>query len=424
MLSPLLLLLRQRANIFRKGGKLEIHVPRRYTAERPAFRFAHETFDCRISDHPLGGQLPETDPDARVSVSPPLADAQQLGLAPGFPRTMNDMIDRDAPQLSFKIITFSDATLVAPSFAHTTWDGPGVVAFMKALECVVQGRDEQVPPMLGAYLDIAAEKAGQCKDRHKADKILEKMAQRTTAQVAPNSQPLETRLIRLPMSTIDRLRMRLQEEDADGKYFAFSNEQLLMAWAVQQVAKAEPSPRPMELINCVNARALIPSLSGAGGLFTQNLVLLANKTLTAGAATGSVSTIAAGQLENIIELASPQHLEQYLYTFVKAVQEGLDSAWLSGESGAMPLLLNTINRVSGSYEVNIDFSSVVSRKGRDAASRTNALGSMDCCFLSLLGEPRLSSFVVIGTFTENVCWATGDLPGPTWNSIEQYLNNL
>lgn len=129
------------------AGKLEIHVPRKFTADRPAIGYSVDSFDIGIDEHPLASRLPRPAKDGHyVQAGPgtffPFAKSDRT------PATFLDFVYSDAPQLSMHVVRFTDSTLVSLSWCHVTTDAVGMGAVVRAWSLVVAGREDEVPKML------------------------------------------------------------------------------------------------------------------------------------------------------------------------------------------------------------------------------------------------------------------------------------
>ncbi|GAB0138171.1 hypothetical protein EsDP_00006415 [Epichloe bromicola] len=411
---------RTKASKYPKGSKLEIHVPQRFTAARPAFQFAHEEFESSISEHPLGRDLPDAQGD-EVSLSPPLDHLRRCGLGPGFPTVMADLIDRDAPQLCFKIISFNDATVFANTFSHCTWDISGVKAFMGSLQLVLDGREDDVPPMLGASSDILAEIA----DQHKrcaldTEPLLQTSIERKEGDESPPQDPLlEERIIRIPLATLERLRGVVAKEDPmedDETFMNCQTDELLMALTVKQIAKAQLRPRPLKLLNIYNARLVIPRIAKAKGIYGQNLVLLSPQFLPQEVATGSMAQIIYSQRECFAQSAVPDNVARSLQVVLGAIKADLDITALRDNGEAEPLLINNLVRLS--TNIDVDLSSAVVRQGRSSQTRMNGLGTPDFCYLTLPNNTYgMMRVTTLGSYNGDGCWMFGELPSRAWELI-------
>ncbi|KAE8332517.1 hypothetical protein BDV39DRAFT_200137 [Aspergillus sergii] len=410
----------------KQSKTLEIHVPREFTAARPAVQFACEAYDTNIFEHPLGRQLPQTSNDA-VVLSPPLNELRLCGHAPGFPMTMADLVDKDAPQLCFKVISYADATVLAVTFSHCTWDISGLQGFMKSFELVLDGREDEVPPMLGAKTDILSELASQYGGCHLDPAMLN--VPRETKEMGQPQVPnpaLEERIVRVPLDIFQRLHHQLAVEssvDNEDILSTYQPDELFLALIVQQIAKAQPIPRALKLLNIFNARLLVPHLAKERGIYSQNLVLLAPHTLSNEDATGPVGLTALAQRECFAQYSEPQIITRSLYTILSAIEADLDITGLTDCNDTESLLVNNLVRLS-SY-IDIDLSSAVVRQGEISSTRRNGLGTADICYLTLPGNSYgMMRVTTLGSYNGNAYWMFGELPARAWQLIYQALDEL
>ena len=63
-----------------------------------------------MKEHPIASQLPQATNRPSVQADP--KDFTLLALGKGSPRTIEEYLYTDAPQLSLHIVSFTDATLV------------------------------------------------------------------------------------------------------------------------------------------------------------------------------------------------------------------------------------------------------------------------------------------------------------------------
>ncbi|KNG91514.1 hypothetical protein ANOM_000019 [Aspergillus nomiae NRRL 13137] len=411
----------------RKQSKaLEIHVPRKYTAERPAIQFAYEAYNSSIFEHPLGRQLPQSSNDG-VAISPPLDELRPFGHAPGFPMTMADLVDKDAPQLCFKVIGYTDATILAITFCHCTWDVSGLQGFLKSLELVLDGREDEVPPMLGANTDILPELIGHYDVSHRdAESLNVPEEKEAMEQPQTSNTALEQRIIRVPLGNMERLHNRVAMEspmDDEEALSTYQLDELFLALIVQQIARAQPEPRALRLLNVFNARLVVPRLAKARGVYSQNLVLLTPQTLSNEAATGPMGQIALAQRECFAQSAEPESITRSLHMVLGAIEAELDITRLTDCNDAESVLVNNLVRLSN--YIDLDLSSAVVRQGEISATRRNGLGTADSCYLTLppnsYGMMRVTT---LGSYNGNSCWMIGELPARAWELIYEALDEL
>ena len=342
---------------------------------------------------------------------------------------MDDLVDRDAPQLSFKITHYTDATLLATTFSHCTWDVSGALGFMKALQLVLDGREDEVPPMLGASSDMLAEVAGLHERDLQEDVQLKQMMSHRSGDekecVHRSPQPpLEERLIGIPMDTLKRLRSLVIAEDGDeDTWMTYQPDELFVALVVQQIARASPTPRSINMMNILNARLVVPSLSKARGVYTQNMVLLAPNKLSPNTTAGGLGPIAVSQRACIGGFTTQANIARSLRTFLGAIQAGVDTTALtSSDDDAAPLLINNLVRFTN--ELDIDLSSAVLRQGEGSATRNNALGTVDFCYLTIKNPYDMMRITTVGAYDGTACWMFGELPARAWELLQETLDEL
>lgn len=411
------------------GKILEIHVPNEYTAERPAIQFTHEAHELSIFDHVLGQQLPQTSDDG-VALSPPLNDLRLCGHGPGFPTSMADLVDKDAPQLAFKVIGFADATVLAVTFSHSTWDISGLQGFMKSFELVLDGREDEVLPMLGARTDVLSEMVAQQQDDSCLDLGLVSLPGEAKAAREPRAPKsvLEERIIRVPLHIFERMRDLVARENPDADQDAlavYQLDELFLGLIVRQIARAQPAPRALQLMNIYNARLLVPRLGGAEGIYSQNLVLPSPLLLSHETATGPIAPIALAQRDNFAQAAVPQSIARSMWTVLTAIEADLDITALVDDGGEEEesILVNNLVRLSN--YIDVDLSAAVVRQGERSQTRRNGLGTADLCFLTLPGNSYgMMRVTTLGSYNGNACWMFGELPARAWELIYEALDEL
>ncbi|KAK8006025.1 Transcriptional regulator sdnM [Apiospora marii] len=135
------------------AGKLDYHVPPGYTEPRPALSYHHESHpNVRILQHPLGARVPGAAAGRRLQTPRILArgeDFVPLMRRPEDPTCLADYLRADdAPVLGLHVVSFADATLVTLRGSHVLFDAMGRRAFLEAWSLTLQGRDEEVAPLL------------------------------------------------------------------------------------------------------------------------------------------------------------------------------------------------------------------------------------------------------------------------------------
>ncbi|KFH43980.1 hypothetical protein ACRE_052320 [Hapsidospora chrysogenum ATCC 11550] len=427
-----------------RGDKLEIHVPREYTSDRPPFLFAHEAFDdTSIFDHPTAGQFPRSSHGLCLR-SLPHEDICRLAMGPGFPRCIEEAIDKDVPQLGLKIITFADATLLVTIYPHITWDAFGYLALKKMMQYVLEGREDEVSPMLGAQEDVLSEIARpyrNIKGGEEEDPLLSRMKQvnqanqANQAQAAGNpSEPppprpeMDSRVMCIPREVSEKLHQHLRQESSDNDddgYDSLRSDEVMAAWVIQQLSRASPAPRPMALMNLVNVRFIVPSVAKAQGVYTQNMLLVASNNLPPDTATGPVGPIAHSQRASIAHMAEPKNTAQFLAAILGAIEANVDTTAMSStDASATPVLVNNLTSITSGMD--LDYSAALVRQGESPATRTNPLGTVDFGYIADVTNPYpYPKLTMVGSMTgDGTCWMFGELPEEAWVAMEEYLAEL
>ncbi|UQC81363.1 AflN/verA/monooxygenase [Colletotrichum lupini] len=142
------------------SNKLYWHVPDAYTEKRPAITFHHNRHNnISIKQHPLASRLRSRVPsssggshDASVPwmvESGNGVDFSPLMRHPSDPTCFEDYVYHDKPMIGLQVTTFNDATLVSLGFSHIMWDCMGLKDLFDAWSLTLQGRHEEVIPLIG-----------------------------------------------------------------------------------------------------------------------------------------------------------------------------------------------------------------------------------------------------------------------------------
>ncbi|KAK4210763.1 hypothetical protein QBC37DRAFT_442535 [Rhypophila decipiens] len=126
-----------RLRLNKKTGRIEIHVPKKFTPDRPAVRYSHVTFDMNMDQHP---QLRDHFPHPTEGPS----------MQSGF----QEYLQSDHPQISLHVVSFRDATLVAVKIPHFSTDIIGWHHLLHNWSLVLSGLEDEVQPFGGFNEDI------------------------------------------------------------------------------------------------------------------------------------------------------------------------------------------------------------------------------------------------------------------------------
>jgi|SRR5690242_13627227 len=408
-----------------------MRVPRTFTADRPAFSYSHEHIDLAVEDHEATKNFPR--PTRDVSFWPSPHSFEALTAPIGAPRCPKDLWLRDTPQMSLRITTFTNATLVAITWPHTLMDIMGQQALLHAWSLVLQGRESEVPPVLGAHADALSEAASistekpqeySLKSKQLEGPRLIKFVSRYLWDMVRGPCP-ETQTICLPFQVMAALRLQAQLDIAtstNGNKSAFvSDGDILTAWAMRAISTSLPRLRPMTALHVMNARFRIPSLSNAPGIYLQNMILPANTFLSAEEALKPMGMIALSNRQHLVEQATEA---QVLACLREQYQAKDTSKLLYSDSNALPVPFTNWSKANLLRAA--DFHPAVVRTGLGKQPRCNPPGTPIFHQVSALKQSRTTKLMVVimGKDHESNYWLTMTLPPVAWTKVKQSLQEL
>lgn len=201
-------------------GKLEIHIPRFFTEERPPVQFTEERHDMCLSEHPLGSKLPGATRKLKKFPGPRVFNS--LALGPGAPRRFEDYIYSDIPLFSLNVRTFTDGTLVSITHSHVTPDLLGFASVVHAWSLILSEKPELVPPFIGlredgmkGLLDPPAKEMHVLSGRELTGWRLSYWGLRTLYESW--SVRLENKMLCIPRSTMERIMIQCRSHVASEK---------------------------------------------------------------------------------------------------------------------------------------------------------------------------------------------------------------
>ncbi|KAH7176047.1 hypothetical protein EDB81DRAFT_674606 [Dactylonectria macrodidyma] len=267
----------------RPDGKLEIHVPKEFTPERPAVRYTRDVFNISIGEHPLASQLPRA--AETPSLHPGAFHFRSFGASADAPTTLKEFLCSDEPQLALHITSFSDATLVGLLFPHIMTGALGQRDLVAAWSKVLAGREDEVPPLEGTREDVL-NGAGTDADNDQELSVLAtkelkgfallKFTLRFMWDVFRHPS-IESGMICLPPTFVSKLRQTalgdLRAQIGGPKAAFVSEGDVLTAWATRFIAKTRGGLRPATIYNAVDIRRRVKAAWVPGAAYVQNLTL-------------------------------------------------------------------------------------------------------------------------------------------------------
>ncbi|KAH7135086.1 hypothetical protein B0J11DRAFT_517565, partial [Dendryphion nanum] len=411
-------------------GKLELHVPTPFTADRPAVFYTHQHHSLNIEDHPLAKDFPK--PTTNPSVHPSPDTFRAFAAREDAPSTVEDLLYKDTPQLSLHITSFNNATLVGLSWPHTLMDVMGQYGLMLGWSLVLAGKESEVPPMLGAREDVlaAAIEASSEKEGEEYRLQSKQMSVWTLIRFGLRmawdgmfTSPSEPRTIFLPQKMVADLQNQARADLAEVKGgledVPFVSEgDVLTAWMMRLVATSLPQPRPVTALHALNARFRIPSIAQSGGIYVQNMAVAAFTFLSPETATGSMGSIA---LENRNHLVEQSAEDQVLAGLRHTYKTGSNAVFMCGPPDAV--LMPFTNWTRANVFKTVDFSPAVVQAGETGQSRSNAPGTIvfHQAFSLEINRSARNVIVILGKDQNGNYWINPIVSPQAWVKIEEAL---
>lgn len=287
--------------MIQRSGHLEYHLPVRYDASRPAFRFTTAEHRMSIASHILGSRLPRPG-DGSTHFYPSPAEFAPLLRHPQSPLWISDWIYSDIPQLHIHVVVFQDATLITITHLHTSFDAMTRAAFIKAWAASVSGRDQDIPRCIPIDHDPFA---GVGKEKASARNYVYYEHLFSWPAVITFLLRLlfdilwhwkeEEHTFRLPGRCVDRMREAtlcslapVADKSTPGQAPFVSESDIILSWWTRTIVKTlNVAPyRPIMIMNIVNISALFADQIPSGAVCVGNTASMANTMLSAHEAVG------------------------------------------------------------------------------------------------------------------------------------------
>ncbi|KAH6985360.1 hypothetical protein EDB80DRAFT_224194 [Ilyonectria destructans] len=414
----------------RSDGKLEIHVPKEFTSNRPAVRYTRNVFDISIREHPLASQLPRATDTALMH--PGAFHFRSFGARADAPTTLEDFLYSDEPQLALHITSFSDATLVALLFPHTMTGALGQRDLVAAWSKVLAGREDEVSPLEGAREDVL-NGAGTDADNDQEPSVLApkelkgvrllRFILRFMWDVCWHPA-IESRMICLPPKFVAKLRETALDDlgpQNGGAEAAFVSEgDVLTAWATRFIAKSRGGSRPATIYNAVDIRrSRVKAAWVPGAAYVQNLTLSSYTIMSA----ADLLHVPLGMLAYMIrEDLQRQATDPQLRTSMRRLRAGgrKYQGPLYGEPDSLLVIFSNWTKANF-YDV-IDFAPAVVKSG-GAGGKEMTRGKP----VYMHSQPMVSSawtrnvFNIVGKDLSGNCWITALLLPGDWQKLEEEI---
>ncbi|KAM0530012.1 hypothetical protein ACHAPS_000651 [Verticillium nonalfalfae] len=264
-------------------GKMEVHVPEKFTDERPAFRWTHQTFDMPLNEHPAGARLPKSGNRPYVQLVD--NEFQNIETTSDQALTPEALSHLEEPQCSFLVTSFTDQTIVTLTWPHTLTSVMGLSSLMEAWSLMVAGREDEILPFGGAEEDFMDKLGGEDQDETEPFALQDRLLQglslvRFVLGVVWDivRRPLtQTKLVFLPASFVSDLLQQARDDlkaSSEGKELPFVSEgDVLTAWTLSVLPEVYGN-RPYTVLNAADLQGRVPGLFKPGHAYVQNTLML------------------------------------------------------------------------------------------------------------------------------------------------------
>lgn len=400
-------------------------MPESYTEERPGFRYSHIQHQNSINEDPLASRLPKaTD---RPSFHPDAVEFNSLARTPDTPLVFEDFIVKNAPQLSIHIVSFEDATLVTLTWAHSFCDAMGMSALLHAWTLVLNGKENEVPPLHGFDFDPLAKLGSEPSEKSVLANLQLKGLNMAIFGLKYVFELMwyrqeEGRTVCIPASFFSSIKEEaLQELKKDEPEHSFlSDGDVLSAWISRSVLQNMPWAwhRTIVIMNAFSLRgvlskSLLPSgtsyiSNGAAGIYA---VLPCDEILS------KPTSFTASAVRSAI---TEQGTESQMDSFIGMLKQGPP---VFGDSSTIMIVIT--NWTKGKF-YETDFSSAVIKEGIPVSERANAIGrpSYAHCHGHSPKYPSRNAFPIFGKDAAGNYWMSGRLRAGVWDKIEESLKSM
>ncbi|WZH46926.1 hypothetical protein QYS62_008053 [Fusarium acuminatum] len=416
-------------------GGLEIHVPKKFTEERPAVLFTHEKHDILMSEHPLATKLPK--PNGKITTYPGPKELCFLGLSSKTPQSMDGYINSDAPQFCLHIHTFTDGTLVSITHSHVSTDLMGLASIFEAWSLILAGKSENVAPMAGYRQDVFDDMLkSAAEERHVfADRILDrgKFDEWSTRSLSASQQcsDIQSRTLCIPRHALDKMmqeaRSHLTMEETQNTMPFISEGDVFTAIACQTLAKYQGKGSHDELLTimAVDPRSRVKSVFSPDVAYVQN----SPTNIFYFCRANEVVNMPMGKLALLVRQAiQTQTTEEQLKIATALSVDSMKAMKMPVIFGGVDMTAQFMsNWTKGNLAEKLDFSPAIEREAAPDSRR----GKRGHPIYYQASDPShntvsviSSVFVVVGKDYEGNTWFSNSLPAEMWSHLIEYLEQF
>lgn len=325
-------------------------------------------------------------------------------------------------------------TVVSIAWPHYLMDAVGLQALVQNWSLIVNGKVEHVVPLLGTHVDPITE-AVDAETEPKEELLVEKLSLGPIAALMVGlrliwdllwAPKLEERLLALSPETMDRLCQRARQDVAKGEdQNAFVSEgDVLVGWAAQMLSRGQTKPRPVTVVDIVNARFRLSALqSKTAGCYVHNMLQFGYVCLPASCGREPLGQAALSHRRQLAAQITEKQMLGYFRMQQAQIAAKGKMRTMFGAAGSTLMAVNNLSKIDMFYAV--DFSGAVIRRGATAivtagssdTSRQSPPGTIVFYepvplhkqpplvnFLRLIGRDREGTFLLEGVFRPDT-WA-------------------
>lgn len=408
-------------------GKYEIVVPKQFTAERPALTFTENVFNSKIEKHPTGCHLPGSTTGSSSMHDLP-SDLHSFA-GPCFLMTLQEMAEKQFPQLSLHITTFDDATVIVLSWPHTLMDGVGVRALLHNWSLVLNDRE-------GDILDVAQEDAlgnTESESRRSGNDFIDRKQPTIIQQLIFamricwqrfTSPTLQERLIFLQEKHFHKFKSQAKHDLAlKGQDTFVTDGDILAAWAARMLALSRPGLQSITLMSMVNARFRLSILRESSTEYIQNLLLMLQVNLPAQLARDNIGLTALDHRTEVSKQASEKQIWNYFRIQRENIRRTGDLKVSFEDPYTTLVAYNNLTKLDFLRAIN--FTSAVLQQGDNSKTRSNDIGTV--LFFTPLGAGNgmqyVETFQVLSKDCSGNYQVLAKLHPKMWARVEKELDS-
>ncbi|KAF4456164.1 hypothetical protein F53441_1648 [Fusarium austroafricanum] len=416
-------------------GGLEVHVPSKFSNDRPSVYFTQEKHGIPISEHPMASKLPQ--PTGKIATFQGPKEFCALGLSPDTPRNMDDFVHSDMPQFSLHVQTFTDGTLVSITHSHVSTDLMGLSSIFEAWSLILAGKPEAVAPMPGyqEYVFDDVLRSAPKQSHVLADRILDgwrfKFWGLRSLYESWRCSEIQSRTLCIPKYALEKMmqeaRSHISNHDDSNSAPFISEGDVFTAISCRILARyqGQGSNRELTTIMAVDPRSRIKSVFSPDKAYIQN----SPTNIFFFCRADDILDLPLGKLAlRVREAIQTQTTEEQLKAATALSIESMKASRMPVIFGDMNMAAQFMsNWTKGNLVEKLDFSPAIER---EAASETRK-GRRGHPVYYQASDPSHNSvsvissvFVVVGKDYEGNTWFSNSLPQEMWTDLMEYLDQF